>query len=117
MTEAGMDRLAQGRAAFNRAAYFEAHELWEEAWRQLDGVERSLVQGLIQIAAGLHHLQQHRPRPAAGLLRKGLAKVSRGAFAPPVEMRVGALAQDVARLLAELEAPGARTPAPGHLEL
>jgi predicted metal-dependent hydrolase len=41
-------RLEPGRVAFNRGEYFEAHELWEEAWQVLDGVERILVQGLIQ---------------------------------------------------------------------
>ena len=100
----------RGRAAFNRGEYFQAHELWEEVWRDLAGVERILMQGLIQIAAGLHHLREHRPRPAAGLLRKGLDKVSRGTFAPPVDLRVGALARDVARLLDNLEASGGQVP-------
>ena len=101
-------RLEQGRGAFNRGAYFEAHELWEEAWQVLDGVERIHVQGLIQIAAGLHHLQQGRPRPAAGLLRKGLDKISRPALAPSVDLRVEELTREVTRLLAQLDAPGAR---------
>ena len=65
LTEAGLMRIAEGRSAFNRGEYFQAHELWEEAWKELDGVDRILVQGLIQIAAGLHHLQQRRPGPGA----------------------------------------------------
>jgi hypothetical protein len=77
-------------------------------WQRLHGIERIHVQGLIQIAAGLHHLQQRRPRPAAGLLRKGLDKTSRAALAASVDLPVEELARDVARLLAELEAPGAR---------
>ena len=112
-----LGRLEPGRAAFNRGEYFEAHELWEEVWRTLDGVERLHVHGLIQIAAGLHHLQQRRPGPAAALLKKGLDKVSRGVFAPPVDLRVDAMARDVARLLAELEAPGATGPNPRSLKL
>jgi len=108
LAEDRLVRLEPGRVAFNRGEYFEAHELWEEVWRVLDGVERIHVQGLIQIAAGLHHLQQRRPRPAAGLLRKGLDKISRAAFAPSVDLHVEELTQEVARLLAELDAPGAR---------
>lgn len=108
LTEDRLLRLEPGRVAFNRGAYFEAHELWEEVWQGLDGVERIHVQGLIQIAAGLHHLQQRRPRPAAGLLRKGLDKISGAAFAPSIDLHVKELARDVARLLAELDAPGAR---------
>jgi len=105
-SEGDLLKLEQGRAAFNREQYFEAHELWEEAWRALDGAERFQAQGLIQIAAGLHHLQQGRPRPAVGLLRKGLEKVSQGTFAVHVDLQVEALANDVARLIADLEGPG-----------
>jgi predicted metal-dependent hydrolase len=105
------DQLEQGRAAFNRGEYFRAHELWEEVWHELAGAERILVQGLIQIAAGLHHLQQHRPRPAVSLLRKGLEKLSRSTPAPTVHLRIGPLARYVARLLTELAAPGSRVPA------
>lgn len=112
LTEGRLVGLEAGRAAFNRGEYFEAHELWEEMWQGLDGVERIHVQGLIQIAAGLHHLQQRRPRPAAGLLRKGLRKISRAAFAPSVDLHVEELAREVARLLAELDEPGARVTNP-----
>ena len=35
------------------------------------------MQGLIQIAAALHHLQRGRPRPAARLLAKSLEKLAR----------------------------------------
>jgi predicted metal-dependent hydrolase len=117
LTEAGRERIEQGRAAFNRGEYFQAHELWEKAWKELDGLARLGVQGLIQIAAGLHHLQQRRPRPAAALLRKGLGKISRGGFAPPGALRVRALARQVAQLLAELEAPGAKVTDPRPLKL
>ena len=117
LAEAGRNRLAQGKAAFNRGEYFQAHELWEEAWRELDGVERTLVQGLIQIAAGLHHLQQQRPRPAAELLRKGLLKLSRGVFSVPVDLHVDALARGVGRLLANLGTQGAEMPDVPVLEI
>jgi predicted metal-dependent hydrolase len=109
--------LEQGRAAFNGGQYFEAHELWEEAWHQLAGAERIFVQGLIQIAAGLHHLEQRRPGPAAGLLGKGLEKISRGVPAPFAHLQVEALARDVERLLAELAAAGATVPDPRALRL
>ena len=109
-------RVEPGRAAFNRGAYFEAHELWEAVWLELAGAERTFVQGLIQIAAGLHHLQQGRPQPAAGLLRKGLEKISRGVPTPLAHLPVEALAGEGARLLAQLEA-GPTQPDPGALQL
>jgi hypothetical protein len=120
LTEAGLMRIAEGRSAFNRGEYFRAHELWEEMWKELGGEDRTLrilVQGLIQIAAGLHHLQQRRPGPGAGLLRKGLDKISRGTVAPPLDLRVDALAGQVAQLLAALQAPGAKVPEPRPFEL
>ena len=102
-------RLEPGRAAFNRAAFFEAHERWEEVWRELTGADRDLTQGLIQIAAALHHLQQARPRPAARLLARGVAKLPRG--------RLDAFIRDVEHLRAELETSGATFPDAGGLKL
>jgi uncharacterized protein len=110
-------RLGPGRAAFNRGAYFEAHELWEEVWNELTGAERVFVQGLIQVAAGLHHLGQRRPRPAASLLGKGLEKIGRGVPAALAHLHTPALARAVSRLLAELAAGGAPGPHPTALRL
>jgi uncharacterized protein len=104
------DRLERGRTAFNRGEYFQAHELWEESWRELEGAERIFTQGLIQIAAGLHHLQQGRLGPGSGLLRKGLEKLSQRAPALFVHLRGDELARQVARVLVEIEAPGAAVP-------
>jgi predicted metal-dependent hydrolase len=105
------ERLEPGRAAFNRGEYFLAHELWEEIWREVDDAERRLyVQGLIQIAAGLHHLQRHRPGPAAGLLRKGLEKLSQRRQDSEVSrsrLRTDLLASEVERLLSEPDGLGA----------
>lgn len=108
-------RLQPGRAAFNRGAFFEAHELWEDDWRDLAGDQRSLVQGLIQIAAGLHHLQHGRQRPAARLLARGVRKLSHAGVTPASDRMpladIDTLVHDVERLLRDLEADGARTPA------
>jgi hypothetical protein len=109
--------LAQGRAAFNRGEFFAAHELWEEAWSVLAGAERLHVQGLIQIAAGLHHLQQGRPGPAARLLERGLAKLPPGGNPLPDDLPVDSLAPAAARLLAALSAPASELPAPETLKL
>ena len=99
------DGLEAGRAAFNRGEYFLAHELWERVWHDSSEADSIHVQGLIQIAAGLHHLQKHRTRPATGLLRKGLEKLSRAPPNPPAHLHVDLLVGHVARLLVELETP------------
>ena len=97
------DRLAQGRAAFDRGAFFEAHELWESVWRELGGEERTAVQGLIQIAAALHHLQRGRPRPAASLLAKGLEKISRCSPALRADLDIDPLVDAAERLAKALD--------------
>jgi predicted metal-dependent hydrolase len=105
------EQLEPGRAAFNRGEYFLAHELWEEVWRDVDDAERRLcVQGLIQIAAGLHHLQQHRPAPAAGLLRKGLEKLSKRPKGFSAGLGIDLLAGQMERLLVELDATRTEVP-------
>ena len=72
----------KGRDAFNRGEFFEAHEHWEDVWREFPIAERVGLQGLIQIAAGLHHLRGSRPGPALKLLDKGLAKLKARPLAP-----------------------------------
>jgi len=109
--------LDRGRAAFNRGEFFAAHEHWEEAWHQLEGTERMLLQGLIQIAAGLHHLQEGRPQPASSLLAKGLRKLPGAVPAALADLPIDALAGDVARLLVRLKAPAAGMPDPRIVRL
>jgi predicted metal-dependent hydrolase len=57
--------------------YFDAHEELELAWKQADGSEKILLQGLIQIAAGLHRLKLDPSKPdgAFYLLDRGLEKL------------------------------------------
>jgi uncharacterized protein len=99
-------RLSPGRAAFNRGEFFAAHELWEAVWRERAGDDRVLVQGLIQIAAGLHHAQNGRTGPAARLLARGTTKLARDTRGQTTTLPIAALIRDVERLQATLETPG-----------
>jgi predicted metal-dependent hydrolase len=68
--------LLRGRELFDGGRYFEAHEVWEEAWLHEAGKTRRLLQGLIQIAAALHKVSRaEHPRGALRLLDAGLAKL------------------------------------------
>jgi hypothetical protein len=75
----------EGIALFDRAQFFEAHEVWEDAWRPARGDDRALLHGVIQVAAGLHKLQCGKPAGAASLLAKGIGRLSalRGAADRP----------------------------------
>src|SRR3989442_2050048 len=66
----------EGSVLFNRAQFFEAHEVWEDAWRRARGEDEALLHGLIQVAAGFHKLQCGQPSGAASLLTKGNAKLA-----------------------------------------
>jgi hypothetical protein len=55
--------LAAGLAAYERGDFFEAHELLEPAWMGTDDLaERSLLQGLIKLAAAYVHAVRGNPR-------------------------------------------------------
>jgi predicted metal-dependent hydrolase len=71
------DPFAQGARLFDGGEFFEAHEVWEERWKvATDATERTLLQGLIQVAAAFHKLVVMKSEDAAArLLAKGLAKL------------------------------------------
>jgi predicted metal-dependent hydrolase len=48
-------RYLQGIEYFNQRDFFEAHEVWEDLWRDESGASRSFYKGLIQVAVCLHH--------------------------------------------------------------
>jgi predicted metal-dependent hydrolase len=70
------DRLfRRGVALFNGVRYWHAHEAWETLWRAAPDEERDFYQGLIQVAAGLIHLQRRNVRGARNKLSEGLARL------------------------------------------
>jgi DUF309 family protein family protein len=59
--------LVAGLAAYRAGDFFEAHELWEPAWMGTDvAADRSLMQGLIKMAAAYVHDVRGNP---AGIVR------------------------------------------------
>ena len=40
---------------FNAREFYDAHEVWEDVWRESHGLEKRFLQGLIQAAVALHH--------------------------------------------------------------
>lgn len=77
---------AEEQALFDRAvvywnaeAFFEAHEDWETLWNDAEGARRQWLQGLIQFAAGFHHVEHGTASGFAKLMRSAAAKA--GAYA------------------------------------
>jgi uncharacterized protein len=88
--------LGRGVELFNRQEFYEAHEVWEEAWAEELGDERLLLQGLIQVAAGFYKLQVGAPQGTVKLLEQGARKLR-----PFLESSLGV---DLKALLPSVEA-------------
>ena len=69
------DALENGIKKFNSGRYFEAHEIWEDLWKETDGEKKLFYQGLVQVAVGLHHLSSGNERGGRRVLARGLDKL------------------------------------------
>lgn len=67
--------LEEAACLFNESLFFEVHEVLEAVWLTEGEGVRLLLQGLIQIAVGFHHLENNNPRGALSLLTEGVEKV------------------------------------------
>ena len=56
-----------GIRLFNQHEFFEAHEVWEDIWRQAHGTRCEFYQGLIQCAVALEHYRRSNPRGVVSL--------------------------------------------------
>jgi uncharacterized protein len=70
------DRLYQnGLEAFNSSRFFEAHELWEDLWRETPEPDKKFLQGLIQVAAAFHHHSRANLLGTQRQLQRALSKL------------------------------------------
>ena len=90
-------------ALFNGVRYWHAHEAWETLWRAAPDGDQDFYQGLIQVVAGLLHLQRRNARGARNKLREGIEKLR--PYQPAHHgIFVNELIGEAARLLDDLEA-------------
>jgi len=73
-----------GLARFNDGNFFEAHEIWEDAWNGTSGPRSDFYRGLIQMAVALEH---YRRRNGLGV-RKVFAS-ARQLWAPLPDVYMG----------------------------
>ena len=83
-----------GIQLFNEGEFFEAHEVWEDAWHMARGVKHDFYQGLIQCAVALEHYRRGNPRGVVSLYNSYPPKF---AEVPPVFMGL-----DVTKFLADM---------------
>ncbi len=65
-----------GLVLFNRGEFFRAHEALEDAWRECRVENRQLVQGLVQVAAAMHHFSTGNAEGGRSVLARALRNLN-----------------------------------------
>ena len=60
---------------FNNQKWYEAHDAFEDIWNTLDGDERQIVQGILQVSVSQFHLSKGNLNGATILLGEGLGRI------------------------------------------
>ena len=70
------EQYREGIELFNRAAFFEAHEVLEDVWRAAPQPQKKFLQGLIQVAVALYHHGNGNSIGARSVLRRAQRNLS-----------------------------------------
>lgn len=68
------DQFREGVNLFNEGYHWEAHEAWEDVWRDQEGDAKTFVQGFVQMAAAYSFLKQGKAGSARYLFEKAVEK-------------------------------------------
>ena len=60
---------------FNSQKWYEAHDAFEDIWNTLDGDERQIIQGILQVSVSQFHLSKGNLNGATILLGEGLGRI------------------------------------------
>ena len=60
---------------FNNHDWYEAHDAFEEIWNVVDGDERQVIQGILQVSVSQFHLSKGNLNGATILLGEGLGRI------------------------------------------
>ena len=75
MADQHHDYFQEGIELFNAGRFFECHEAWEQVWNRSQGDEKLAIQGLIQAAVAILHLERGNREGAESLYAKARAKL------------------------------------------
>ena len=76
MTLACSEGYQRGIRLFNLREFYDAHEVWEDVWRESQGMEKRFLQGLIQAAVALHHHSTGNLVGACSLMERGVGNLA-----------------------------------------
>ncbi len=103
-----LNQFEMGVELFNRAEYYEAHEVWEDLWRECPAKERRFVQALIQAAVAVYHFGRGNNAGAVRLFHSG-----RRYMEPYQPLHMGLDVEQFWRDVASHLAPALRSGPPG----
>ena len=69
------DSLVIALNLFNKHKWYEAHDAFEEIWNSVDGDERQVIQGILQVSVSQFHLSKGNLNGATILLGEGLGRI------------------------------------------
>ena len=69
------DDFSNALNLFNNQKWYEAHDAFEDIWNTLDGDERQIIQGIIQVSVSQFHLNNGNLNGATILLGEGLGRI------------------------------------------
>ncbi len=77
-----MGNTDEGVVLFNEGRFFEAHDAWREQWLDTHDVhDKEFLQGLIAVAAAMHHYTRHDIPGFQKLLADGIAMLHKSSEA------------------------------------
>tara|TARA_B100000945_G_C20362866_1_gene588072 strand:+ start:202 stop:570 length:369 start_codon:yes stop_codon:yes gene_type:complete len=69
------DSLHAALNLFNNKKWYEAHDAFEDIWNTVDGDERQVIQGILQVSVSQFHLSKGNLNGATILLGEGLGRI------------------------------------------
>ena len=69
------DNFLNALNLFNNQKWYEAHDAFEDIWNTLDGDERQVIQGILQVSVSQFHLSKGNLNGATILLGEGLGRI------------------------------------------
>jgi len=65
---------------FNENKWYEAHDAFEDIWNTLNGDERQVIQGILQVSVSQFHLSKGNINGATILLGEGLGRIKKRTY-------------------------------------
>ena len=69
------DNFFDALILFNNKKWYEAHDAFEDIWNTVDGDERQIIQGILQVSVSQFHLSRGNYNGATILLGEGLGRI------------------------------------------